>query len=163
MYNDLIRRKKELETEYVRIYTQEVKLKEQLKSINEAIEQKEKELKEKEKEISIVIDFIYYEKLRIKQQKVEKAEAYKKETAKKIEDLTNVLSSKSFYYSIRKCLPKPKPHWKKLTKAIQSDELFTFILKHHYANRVIKAYKNDVELNEKIMEAIVDKIKKLIK
>lgn len=161
MYKDLIRKKVELEEELKIIAQQKWELNEQLKSIHKAIQEKEKELEYKAKEIGDILSEMENEELRIKQQKAEKAEADRKEMAKKIEDLTNVLSSKSFYYSIRKYLPKP--HWKKLTKAIQSNELFTFILKHHYANRVIKAYKNEAELNKQIMEAIVDKLKTLIK
>lgn len=55
-----------------------------------------------------------------------------------------------------------EPHWKRLKKAIESDEFFEFVLKNHYANRVIKAYKSDSELNQAIMEKIVSKLRSLI-
>lgn len=161
MYKELMRKKVELEGELKTIAYQVCELKSLVKSINVAIKEKEKELEDKQKEIYDIFDEMENEKLRIKQQKVEKHEAEMERNCKKIADLTNVLSSKSFYNSVRKYLPRP--HWKKLTKAIQSDELFTFIIKHHYANRVIKAFKNDTELNKQIMEAIVNKLKTLIK
>ena len=160
MDENLTRKKVALEKEFDIIAQQKYELNERLRLIRKAIKEKEKQLEDKAKEIDNILREMENEELRIKQRKVEKAEADRKEKEKKIEDLRNVLYSKSFYSSIRNYLSKP--HWKKLTKAIQSDELFTFILKHHYANRVIKAYKNELELNKNIMKAIVDKLETLI-
>lgn len=161
MYEKLIRRKVELEEEFEIIAQQKYELSEKFEFIRKSLKDKEKELENKAREIDDVLAQMENVKLQLKQQKAEKAETDKKVTAKKIEDLANVLSTKSFYKSVRKHMPEP--HWKKLTKAIRSDEFFTFILKHHYANRVIKAYKNDAEINQAIMEAIVSKLKTLIK
>lgn len=161
MYEKLRRKKVELEEELKIIARQKWELNEELESIRKALKDKEKEFEDKEKEIYDILTKMENAKLQRKQQKAEKAEANRKETAKKMDDLLDILLSKSFYNSIRKHMPEP--HWKKLTKAIQSDEFFTFILKHHYANRVIKAYKNNAELNPAIMEAIVSKLKTLIK
>lgn len=157
MYEKLIRRKAELEKEFEIIAQQKYELSKKIEFIRKSLKDKEKELENKTREI----DDVLAQMEQLKQQKAEKAETEKKVTAKKIEDLANVLSSKPFYNSVRKHMPEP--HWKKLTKAIRSDEFFTFILKHHYANRVIKAYENDAEINQAIMEAIVSKLKTLIK
>lgn len=161
MYEKLRRKKLELEEELMIIAQQKWELDEELKSIRKTLQDKEKEIEDKEKEIYDIIAKMENAKLQRKQQKAEKAEADRKESAKKEDDLFDILLSKSFYKSVRKHIPEP--HWKKLTKAIQSNEFFGFILKHHYANRIIKAYNNNTELNPAIMEAIVSKIKTLIK
>ena len=80
MYKDLIRKKVGLEKVFKIIAQQNWELNEQL---HKAIEEKEKELKDKAKEIDNILSEMENEELRIKQQKIEKAEADRKETAKK--------------------------------------------------------------------------------
>lgn len=154
MYNELMRKKSQLEKE-LKILAQ------QTYELEMALESARKALKDKEKEIYDVLGQMEDAKIQLRQQRAEKREEEMKATAKKIADVKDILASKTFYKSIRKHIPEP--HWKKLNKAIQSEEFLSFILKNHYANRLIKAYQNDTELNQSIMEAIVSKLRKLIK
>ncbi len=154
MYEELRRKKVKLEEELKRIIQQKGELEKELELTCKALE-------DKVKEIDNVLNQMEEAIKQQKSEKAEAAEARRKQTAQKEEDLLEVILSKPFYKSVRKYMPEP--HWKKLTKAIHSDEFFTFILKNSYANRVIKACKNDTELNQAIMERIVFKLRTLIK
>lgn len=78
--------------------------------------------------------------------------------AQKEWELATVLCSEKFYKFMQSRIPKTSGNIKEI---IQSDEFYSFLLKKSYANRIIKAFKNECELSPSIVEAMVNKLLKI--